>query len=128
MIVGYQPLNRKPMFKGNKKGANPSVYVFLTHTIGAGGTFGTNKSRKELTPLREPSASHSRSIKVTSFVMWEQELQAQYLYLTISVFYIYPFVLIVVAKIRHFSYSTKYFFTMSQKKCIFAFRNMICYG
>ena len=44
--------------------------------------------RKELTPLREPSASHSRSIKVTSFIVWEQERQAQYVFCSILLFYI----------------------------------------
>lgn len=44
--------------------------------------------------MREPSASHSRSIKVSSFVMWEQELQAQYIYSIIPIstyFYVFEF-------------------------------------
>ena len=89
-MIKFQPLSRKPMLKATRKAQILSL-AFLIHTIGAGGTSGTNKLRKELTPLREPSASHSRSIKVTSFIVWEQERQAQYVFISILILCFMPY-------------------------------------
>ena len=87
MIIGFQQLSRKPMFKDIKKGANPFV-SFLILVTGAGDTFEANKLRNDSRQAR--IATPVLASIVTSFVTREQERQAQYVFMSILILCFMP--------------------------------------
>lgn len=83
----------KPMFKGNKKGANPFVGYIATHFLWWCLEIPMIQiSGKEFTPLREPSAilfSYQMGVFQT-FHKGEQERQAQYVLMSILILCFMP--------------------------------------